>query len=64
MRRYFSFTLTKEEVALWNTDHFVRYLDKEAEALTGTQVEPLGDILTEVLRSGRRVNLKGLRQSA
>ena len=33
----------KEEISLRDADHFVRQLDKQAEALSGLHVEPLGD---------------------
>ena len=42
----------KEEIPFWNADDFVGNLDKEAEAFTGSKVEPLSYVLTEVLCSG------------
>ena len=51
----------KEEISFRHTDHFVSDLDKQTEAFTGSQVESLADILTEVLGSCRRIHLKGLK---
>ena len=50
----------KEEVSLRDGDHLVRDLDKETEALAGTEVQPLGDASAEVLGSGGRIDLESL----
>ena len=42
----------KEEVTLGNTDHLVRDLDKQTESFAGSQVQPLCNVLTEILGSG------------
>ena len=51
----------KEEISLRNTDDLVSDLDKETEALAGSQVQSLPNILTEILGSCGRINLKSLK---
>ena len=51
----------KEEISLRDADHFVSDFNKQTEAFTGPQVESLPDILTEILGSCRRINLKSLK---
>ena len=51
----------KEEISLRDADHLVSDLYKQTEALAGPQVESLANILTEILGSCRRINLKSLK---
>ena len=51
----------KEEISLRNADNFVSNFNKQTEALAGSQVQSLPNILTEILGSCRRINLKGLK---
>ena len=52
----------EEEVSLGHADHLVRNLDEEAEALWGAQVQPLRNVLTEVLGPRWRVHLESLQE--
>ena len=51
----------KEEISFRDADHFVSDLNKQTEAFTGAKVESLANVLTEILGSCRRINLKGLK---
>ena len=51
----------KEEISLRDADDLVSDLHKQAEALACPQVESLANILTEILGSGGRINLKSLK---
>ena len=51
----------KEEISLRNTDDLVSDLDKQTKALAGSQVQSLPNILTEILGSCGRINLKSLK---
>ena len=42
----------EEEISLWYRDDFICDLDEQAEAFAGLQVQPLRDVVTEVLRPG------------
>ena len=54
----------EEEVSLRDADDLVGDLDEEAEALGGAEVEPLGDVLAEVLGPRGRIHFERLNYQA
>lgn len=51
----------EEKVAFRNRDNFVRDLDEQTEPFRRPQIQPLRDILAEVFRPRRRIDLECLR---